>query len=159
MFQINPTTSSIQTRSLAALAALLEAAAHVALAIVALEKARPDDSKHPGWPAVVPDGQGGKYRPKDEEGVQVAGDVWVRAKRQRRKSGGPRDRALSEASKRAVRMPIEAGLRVASIEAPGLGLMLNIGLDLAERAYPFLKAYFDPPQTLEALQAAALDPR
>jgi hypothetical protein len=28
-------------------------------------KASPDDPKHPGWPAGTPEGQGGKFRPKD----------------------------------------------------------------------------------------------
>ena len=38
-------------------------------------------------------------------------------------------------------------------------MILEIGLNLAERAYPFVQAYFEPPQTLDALQAAALDPQ
>jgi len=37
--------------------------------------------------------------------------------------------------------------------------MLDLGLNLAERAYPYIRAYFDPPQTLETLQQAALDPQ
>jgi hypothetical protein len=56
-------------------------------------------------------------------------------------------------------MLVEAGLRAVNIEAPGLGLMLEISLNLAERAFPFIRAYFDPPQTLDALQEAALDPQ
>lgn len=144
---------------LSAFAALLDATALLTAAALELERARPDDPKHPGWPAGAPDSQGGKFRPKDEEDwVEVAGDVWVRPRR-RRKSGGARDSALSEAAKRAVRMLIAAGLRAATIEAPGLGTMLEIGLNLAERAYPYIRAYFDGPQTLEALQAAALDPQ
>jgi hypothetical protein len=31
----------------------------------AVEKASPDDPKHPGWPAGTSDGRGGKFRPKD----------------------------------------------------------------------------------------------
>jgi hypothetical protein len=65
---------------------------------------------------------------------------------------------LSEAAKRAVHMLIEAGLRALNIEAPGLGLMLEIGLDLAERAHPYVQAYFDSPQSLEEQQEDALDP-
>ena len=34
----------------------------------ALLKASPDDTLHPGWPAGTPDGQGGKFRPKDGAG-------------------------------------------------------------------------------------------
>jgi hypothetical protein len=56
-------------------------------------------------------------------------------------------------------MLIEAGLQTAGIEAPGLALLLQVSLELAQRAYPFVKAYFDSPQTLEALQEAALDPQ
>jgi hypothetical protein len=32
---------------------------------LALQKASPDDAKHPGWPAGTPDGKGGQFRPKD----------------------------------------------------------------------------------------------
>jgi len=138
---------------------LLDAAALLTAVALELEKARPDDPKHPRWPAGATDSQGGQFRLKDEEDwVEVAGDVWVRLRR-RRKSGGARDSALSEAAKRAVRMLIAAGLRAATIEAPGLGTMLEIGLNLAERAYPYIRTYFDAPQSLEALQAAALDPQ
>ena len=149
--------ASTEIRLLAAFAALLDAAAQVAAAAAELEKARPDDSKHPGWPAGAPDSQGGKYRPKDEDWVQVAGDVWVRPHRRRRRPGGLVDKALSEAAKRAVHLLIEAGLRTLNVEAPGLGLLLQIGESLAQRAYPYVKAYFDPPQSLEGLQEAALD--
>ena len=145
---------------LAALAALVKATALLAAAAVELEKARPDDPKHPGWPAGAPDSQGGRFRPKDEDWEEVAGDIWVRPRRRRHgNSGGARDSALSQAAKRGVRLLIQAGLRAANIEAPGLGLLLEIGLDLAKRAYPYIKAYFDPAQSLEALQGAALDPQ
>jgi hypothetical protein len=36
------------------------------------QKAGPDDPKHPGWPAGTPAGQGGKFRPKDDEGGEAA---------------------------------------------------------------------------------------
>jgi hypothetical protein len=131
----------------------------LAIALAELEKAAPDDPVHPGWPAGAPDSQGGKFRPKDEDGVDVAGDVWVRPRARRRKSGGVRNKALSDAAKRAVQMLIEAGLQTVGIEAPGLALLLQVSFELAERAYPFVKAYFDSAQTLEALQEATLDPQ
>ena len=135
---------------------MLDALATMALA---LGKASPDDPVHPGWPAGAPDSQGGRFRPKDGDGVDVAGDVWVRPRRRSGSGSGARDKALSDAAKRAVHMLIVAGLRASNIEAPGLGLALEIGLDLAERAYPYVAAYFDPPKTLEDLQDAALDPQ
>jgi len=142
---------------LAAFSAMLDAAALLTAAALELEKASPDDPQHPGWPAGAPDSRGGQFRPKNQD--EVSGDVWVRRRPRRRASGGARDTALSEAAKRAVYMLIVAGLRAANIEAPGLGLLLEIGLDLAERAYPYVQAYFDPPRTLEELEEAALDPQ
>ncbi len=145
----------------AALVAMLRATGALAALACELEKARTDDPVHPGWPAGVPDSLGGKYRPKDkdEDDVEVAGDIWVRPRRRRRNSGGLRDRLLAETAKRGVRLLIEAALQAANIDAPGLGILLQTGLDLAERAYPYVQAYFDPPQTLEELQEAALDPQ
>lgn len=52
----------------------LEKRLEIASAIRALfgqdhfKKASPDDPQHPGWPAGAPDGQGGKFRPKDNGG-------------------------------------------------------------------------------------------
>ncbi len=160
MFSSSQAQTSSEMGWLAALAAMLDAMALLAAAAVELEKARPDDPKHPGWPAGAPDSQGGRFRPKDEDWEEVAGDIWVRPRRrQHRNSGGVRDSAMSQAAKRGVRLLIHAGLRAANIEAPGLGLLLEIGLGLAERAYPYVRAYFDSPQSLGALQEAALDPQ
>ncbi len=39
---------------------------------LALQKASPDDPKHPGWPAGTPDGRGGQFRPKDGDGGERA---------------------------------------------------------------------------------------
>jgi hypothetical protein len=36
-------------------------------------KASADDAEHPGWPAGSPDGQGGKFRPKDNGATVLAG--------------------------------------------------------------------------------------
>jgi hypothetical protein len=60
----------------AALVDLSRAAAHLSIALAEFEKAAPNDPAHPGWPAGAPDSQGGKFKPKDEDGVDVAGDVW-----------------------------------------------------------------------------------
>ena len=159
MFSSSQILQSSETSLLTALAAMLRATASLAELASVLERARTDDPVHPGWPAGAPDSQGGEFRPKDGDDVEVAGDIWVRPRRRRRKSGGVRSRALSEAAKRAVRLLIATGLRIATIEAPGLDTLLNIGLALAELAYPYVKAYFDPPKTLADLQAAALDPQ
>ena len=123
---------------------------------LAFEKASPDDPKHPGWPAGAPNSQGGRFRPKDRDS---AGEIVVRPNPPRRTSDRVRDGALSDAAKRGVLLLIRIGLRAANIEAPGLGLLLEIGLDLAIRAYPYVQAYFDPPKTLEDLKQAALDPQ
>ena len=80
---------------------------------------------HPGWPAGAPDSQGGRFRPKDQDWVDVAGDIWVRPKR-KTGSGGPRNKALADAAKRGVRLLVVAGLRALEIEAPGLGVLLEL---------------------------------
>jgi hypothetical protein len=81
MFMLCPISTEIGL--LRAFAALLEATAHLVAAALEFEKARPDDPKHPGWPAGAPDSRGGKFRPKDGDEVEVAGDVWVRPRRRR----------------------------------------------------------------------------
>ncbi len=35
-------------------------------------KASVDDPEHPGWPAGTPDGKGGQFRPKDNDGTEVS---------------------------------------------------------------------------------------
>ncbi len=43
----------------------------------ALEKASPDDSEHPGWPAGTPGGRGGRFRPKNGDvgqGIEEDGE-------------------------------------------------------------------------------------
>jgi len=118
MFSSVQSLTSIELEILSSLAKILEALALLAAA-GDLEKARPDDPKHPGWLAGAPDSQGGKFRPNDEEWEQVAGDVWVRQRRRRqRNSGGARDGVLSETAKRGVRLLIEAGLRAANTRPP-----------------------------------------
>jgi hypothetical protein len=102
---------------LAAFAAMLDATALLVEATLELEKARPDDPRHPGWPAGTPDSQGGRFRPKDEDWQEVAGDIWVRPRRrQHGNSARARDSALSQAAKRGVRLLIRAGLRGANID-------------------------------------------
>jgi hypothetical protein len=159
MFSSESSRTPFEVASLAALAALAKAVASLTVVELELEKARPDDPKHPGWPAGAPDSQGGQFRPKDEDWESVAGDIWVRPRRRRQKSAGVRNKALTGAAKLGVRMLIQRGLLIANIEAPGLASLLAIGVDLAIRAYPYVRAYFDPPQTLEDLQEAALDPQ
>jgi hypothetical protein len=39
---------------------------------LALLKASTDDPEHPGWPAGTPGGRGGKFRPKDDEGINTS---------------------------------------------------------------------------------------
>lgn len=153
MFSPASFVSSFDVAALRALAAITEALAALALA---MEKASPDDPKHPGWPAGAPNSQGGRFRPKDRDS---AGEIVVRPNPPRRASGELRDSALSDAAKSGVLLLIRMGLRAANVEAPGLGLLLEIGLDLAIRAYPYVQAYFDPPKSLEELEQAALVPQ
>jgi hypothetical protein len=118
-------------------------------------KASPDDPVRPGWPKGTPDGLGGKFRPKD-------GDAGIGH------NGGPpledtiknriASKAKSVAIKTAIRALARGGLIAAGIAAPEVLVAIGIGVELVDAVYPYVKAYFDPPQSLETLQNAANSP-
>ncbi|RBP15451.1 hypothetical protein DFR50_1087 [Roseiarcus fermentans] len=119
-----------------------------------VEKASPDDPKHPGWPKGEPNGRGGQFRPKGDGDSPEGGQ-----------NGGPGDgktgaslqaggRALAEVIKTGIRGLIAAGMN-ARDNGRLVVLLAEVGLD----ARPYISAYFDPPKTLQALQRAAQGPR
>ena len=112
----------------------------------AAQKAAPDTPKHPGWPAGASDSQGGKFRPKTPE--EVAAD---RPARSSSAPGRGMTEALAEAIKTAVRLFLARAEAAPDIRIRLAALLAEVGLE----AYPYVRAYFDPPKTLEALQAAA----
>ena len=111
------------------------------------EKASPDDPKHPGWPKGEPNGRGGQFRPKTPDD-----------------SGGPpkekpsSGRRMTEVLAGAVKLAIRSLLaRAESAPDPRVkiaALLVEVGLE----AYPYVSAYFDPPNSLEELQEAAQSP-
>jgi hypothetical protein len=62
-----------------------------------LEKASPDDPKHPGWPKGDPDGRGGQFRPKTPD------DYPSSPSDGKPRSGGQMTEALAQGIKSAVR--------------------------------------------------------
>ena len=114
----------------------------------AAEKASPDDPKRPGWPAGPPNSQGGKFRPKTPD------DYASDPPKDNASSGSRMTSALAVAINLAIhRLLVEAE----SVPNPYVriaALLAEVGLD----AYPYVKAYFDPPKPLEELQAAAQSP-
>ncbi|HLN23799.1 MAG TPA: hypothetical protein VK558_07420 [Patescibacteria group bacterium] len=64
----------------------------------------------------------------------------------------------SAAVKIALRYLVKAGMVTADILAPEVMILAGIAIEVADAAYPYVKAYFDPPQTLEELQQAANSP-
>jgi hypothetical protein len=119
-----------------------------------LDKASPDDPKHPGWPAGTPGGRGGKFRPKDGSGFEIPLDVRIRIIRLAAR------RALRLASGALLRMSVEGAANV----VPILDVVADVALafDVANTILQFRKlttdatAAFDfsskGPYSLEELQ-------
>ena len=129
--------------ALAKTAAAMQAGAEPRILIKALgiaapvEKASPDDPKHPGWPKGDPDGRGGQFRPK------TADDYPSSAPGGKPCSGRQMTEALARGIKSAVR-----GLLARAESAPDprvkiAALLLEVGLE----AYPYASAYCDIPFT------------
>jgi hypothetical protein len=66
---------------------------------------------------------------------------------------------VAGAAKAAVRWLVRAALNAAGVAAPEIAAALEIGELLAEAVTPYVRAYFDPPQSLADLNAAANDPQ
>ncbi|MCW2319253.1 hypothetical protein M2322_004822 [Rhodoblastus acidophilus] len=108
-----------------------------------LFKASPDDPKHPGWPKGTEGGRGGQFRPKtDAERFGIGGNNGPPLEGESSPSGKIMTRALAGAIKGAIRG----------------GWAGAVAGAVSEAAYPYVKAYFDPPQSLEDLQSAAQSP-
>ena len=143
------------------LADLSRAFVQRSLAALALEKAgyNPDQ---PRWPAGTPGTPkpGGRWSPRDQGPAGGSGDVWVRPNA---KPKAPSDdtgrKAVASAAKAGVRWLVRAVLVAADITAPEIVAALEISELLAEAALPYIQAYFDPPQSLADLNAAANDPQ
>lgn len=82
-----------------------------------LDKASPDDPKHPGWPAGTPDGRGGKFRPKDGSLIEISQEEKIRI--------------LRIAARRALRLAARALLRLGAEAAANLIPILDIAADAA----------------------------
>ena len=111
------------------------------------EKASPDDPKHPGWPKGDPEGRGGQFRPKTPD------EVPSRPSEERPRSGARMTGALAEAINIALR-----GLALAESAEDNRVRIIAFLAEVGLEAYPYISAYFDPPKSLEALQAAAQSP-
>jgi hypothetical protein len=108
-------------------------------------KASPDDPKHPGWPKHDPQGRGGQFRPKDTDAAPGQGPP-VEEPSAKPSIFGIVSQAVFQAAKFAVRQLVKAGVVAADVISPEAMAALGIGMDLADAAYPFVKAYFDPPR-------------
>jgi hypothetical protein len=145
----------------AQLASLSRALAELALAAWELEKAgyRQDQSR---WPKGTPGAPkpGGRWSPGDPGDAGGSGDITVHPKaKPKPPPNGVGRRAVSSAAKAAVRRLVRAALVAADITAPEVMAGLEIGAELAQAALPHIQAYFDPPQSLDALNTAVDDPQ
>lgn len=112
-----------------------------------LDKASPDDPNHPGWPKGEPDGRGGQFRPKtDAERFGVGGNNGPPLEEESPVSRNVITRTLAAAIWGAIRGGLRGGLA---------GLAAGA---VSAAAFPHVKAYFDPPKSLEDLQQAAQSP-
>lgn len=108
-----------------------------------LFKASPDDPKHPGWPRGTEGGRGGQFRPKtDAERLGVGGNNGPPLE----EKSSPSRKIMTRALAGAIRGAIRGGWTGAAAGA------------VSAVAYPYVKAYFDPPKSLEELQQAAQSP-
>ena len=119
-----------------------------------LDKASPDDPKHPGWPAGTPGGRGGKFRPEDGSDVEISLDVKIRI--------------IRVAARRALRLAsqeiLHLGAAAVANLVPGLDVVADVAaaLDIANTISNYWKlatdaqAAFDfaskGPYNLEELQ-------
>jgi hypothetical protein len=119
-----------------------------------LRKAGVND-RHPGWPPKSPNGLGGKFRPNDATpGIGHNGGPPLEEGGKLRVTGKMR----SSAVKIAIRALARGGLIATGILAPEALLAIGVGIEVAEVVYPYIKAYLDAPQSLEALQEGAKFP-
>jgi hypothetical protein len=113
-----------------------------------VEKANPDDPKHPGWPKGAPNSQGGRFRPKTPDD-DPNGPPEERPNSRRRMTN-----ATAEAIKLAIRSLLADAESAPNPYVRLAVLLAEVGLE----AYPCAKSYFDGPKSLEELQAAAQSP-
>lgn len=122
-----------------------------------LDKASPDDPKHPGWPAGTPGGRGGKFRPKDGSAPEISNEA--------------KNRILRLAACGALRLAARAILRLGAEAAANLVPILDIvadaalALDAANTISEFWKLTIDAkaaldfanngPYSLEQLQVSS----
>jgi hypothetical protein len=101
----------------------------------AIDKASPDDPKHPGWPAGTPGGRGGKFRPKDGSGFDVSLEVKMRILRL----------AAREALRLAARELLHLSAEALANLVPGLDVVADAGaaLDIANAVSEYWKLASD----------------
>lgn len=115
--------------------------------ISGVQKASPDDPKHPGWPAGTPGGRGGQFRPKDDSELT--------------------QQVKSRIARRALRISLltvlHVGLEAIGNLLPGVDVAADIAMvaDIARTISEFTKLAIDAatafdfakkgPQTLEEL--------
>jgi len=61
--------------------------------------------------------------------------------------------------KAGVKWLVRIGLTAADIAAPEIVIPIQLGVEVGSWAYPYIKAYFDSPKSLQELQDAASDPQ
>jgi hypothetical protein len=151
-----------------------------------LAKAGPwDSSKHPRWPAGAPESQGGRFAPAGSSGSWVASlpdtdkpptelpQIEVPAVPPPgigHNQGPPleeppeipptplSDSARNAFAKLAVRWILQALGLGAAPELETFLLLLQASAWIAEQCYPYIAAYFTPPETLQELQQDAQTP-
>ena len=112
-----------------------------------LDKASPDDPKHPGWPKGEADGRGGQFRPKtDAERFGVGGN------------NGPPLEDEASASRKVMTRTLAAAIWGAIRGGRRGGWVGAATGAISAAAFPYVKAYLDPPKSLGELQRAAQSP-
>jgi hypothetical protein len=106
-----------------------------------IQKASPDDPKHPGWPAGTEGGRGGQFRPKDGSEAVIVQEI--------------KDRIQRIKARRALRTALLATLRLAAelpLDAvPVVGLAADVAtlVDIANTLAEFKKLKIDADAAIE----------
>jgi hypothetical protein len=126
-----------------------------ALQLKEIHKASPDDTKHPGWPAGTPGGRGGKFRPKDGSGVNLAQEV--------------RNRITRDALRTGLVAALHIGVEGLANLVPGIDVAADVMMvaDIARSSAEFTKLAVDAavaldfvkegPRNLDDLQVSSDD--
>jgi len=110
-----------------------------------IQKASPDDPKHPGWPAGTPGGLGGKFRPKDGSQAALAQQI--------------KDRITRDQLRMNLTALLHIGVDAAANLIPGVDVPADVALvaDLARTISEYRRLSIEATVAFDFVQNAPYD--